>query len=1811
MRTFGIRISLGIIFTILCYSLIGQSNCLNPDNTPFGNDCSKLEFTLSNSEFEFCEGYEGKISIDPSLLNVFDSFFIYWCDGGEIDSFSNTQFEFKNIYDFPDDLMCTNNPYRVIQIDIIAKKTCPNGVSYANAATKIKVNKTPIAKFNFEKIICISDSTFFNNKSCYATGYYWDFGDGKSSNKISPNHKYENTGKYKVTLKAFNQCGISTLEDSISDEIEVIGYPNAIVDVSQNAKDSVVCLNETVTFIDKSNVWSQGNIWTYPNGNNPHKEKTKWKILTSILKKDSLSVGKPDSVHFIDTIVLDFLQIGQYIFSLKSSNKCADSIWTFPINVESAPTVSLSGDTICDTKKYNPTYTINGNTLMTNWSFPGGMPSSSSNKNPGQIMYPPGNNTYKVILDVKANCGNFHEERDVVVVAQSVVSINDPNIKYCKGGDNDTLTANESGGTWSGIGIIDSKKGIFSPKNLIKGIYKIKYKYGIAGCESEDEIEIEVVDAEPITLNNETKCEDSPPFTLTASLSGGTWSGQYISQPNFFHPDSSGVGSFKVFYTRIDAYGCKITKEAEINIQKLPTFIINDPSEFCLDGGPINLNNELVAAVSPPSNNTVFYIDNNLVPNNYNLSSLTAGSHEVIAIHTEGECVVRDTGIINIVQKEVLALSLDDTVCINDNTYQLTANVSPGTWSGTGVNPTTGLIDLSIGVSGDGVYNYIAFPMSSCEVRGSVKIKINDPANTLSVGADTSFCFGPTNARFFGSPSYGTWTGPSINPSGVIDLTTLKTDTTYSFIYCINDNALNDCQACKFKKLTIHSLPLPTFSTDSTTCINEVITFTNTTPPGTFLVSSVKWDFDDGHISNSNPIAINTYDTKDTYYVRLMVLNANGCSNTRIQPVKVTTKPIIDFELNKPPSPCAPYTISAINTTTSEDAFTSYWILNGKRYDTHDFGPITIDSLDDVTNYTLSLFTTNDCGQLIKSTNFIVNPYPRANFGLSYVEGCSPLKIDFSNTTLGRPKSFMWDLGNGKMVNDSLPPSQTYTTADSTITIYHIRLIAKNDCGNDTIDRTVKVKPPNVRAFIESPDDKVCQYDSLSFIAYSTVGATNTWQVITPSGMISGAAGDTATIQFNESGRYKILLFAANCGVHSDSTFVDVLPAPMVDFNIPDFVCVNDSVSFINTSVNIGNSEWDFGDGNMSTESNPKHVYDTSGNYTIKLKAWSSPNHCPNIISKEITIVGKPISSFIADTMNGCQPLLIQFTNQSVGGLHYDWDFGDITGNSTDPNPKHTFDQSGTFKVELTVYDANNCFTDTSIANIVVHPKPKADFSFENKDYCLGYDTIDVQNNSTEAVGFVWKFQSNIDTVIEKAFFPTTFGNHNIELIAISDHNCKDTLIKSVLILASPIADYEVNNNSGCEDLEVVFENKSSNSDRFIWNFGNNFTSVNKDTAYIYTIHGQYTSSLISINDNGCPNDTINRTITVHPKPVAGFNFQKDKECGVPMNVAFSNNSTFYNDAEWLINGSSVSQGFNYNYVFNNDQKYIVDLIVENEYFCKDTIGKEVDIYLQPIAAFEVTDKTCEREEVIIENLSVYANAYEWTIDTKGMTNAESPTVVFEEAGQYNISLIAVYNEFCKDTFSTIIPIQVFTKPTADFDYNTGYNNNIKGEVRFTNKSIDFTALLWHFGDGYTSDSLNPMHEYDINRPIEVQLNAYHENNGLHICIDSVRKVIEPEWIKTFYAPNALVPDHGDDLINKFKPVGVGIKKYHIAIYSPWGEKVWESKDLDENGSPTGYWDGKYQDKTVPQGAYTWRTDITWEDGNVEKVMVGSVTVIR
>ncbi len=70
-------------------------------------------------------------------------------------------------------------------------------------------------KANFSKII-IGRSVYFTNLSLYSSNLEWEFGDGETSNDDNPFHEYADDGVYTVTLRAENECGLNEMKMTIT-----------------------------------------------------------------------------------------------------------------------------------------------------------------------------------------------------------------------------------------------------------------------------------------------------------------------------------------------------------------------------------------------------------------------------------------------------------------------------------------------------------------------------------------------------------------------------------------------------------------------------------------------------------------------------------------------------------------------------------------------------------------------------------------------------------------------------------------------------------------------------------------------------------------------------------------------------------------------------------------------------------------------------------------------------------------------------------------------------------------------------------------------------------------------------------------------------------------------------------------------------------------------------------------------------------------------------------------------------------------------------------------------------------------------------------------------------------------------------------------------------------------------------------------------------------------------------------------------------------------------------------------------------------
>jgi alpha-tubulin suppressor-like RCC1 family protein len=108
----------------------------------------------------------------------------------------------------------------------------------------VMVNPQPKAAFDV-KDICQNDTAFFTNQSLNAKFFYWQFGDGESSQIQSPKHRFKysaNTQTYQVSIQVKDSSGC---KDSLSKNIKVMELPESKFTWIQSGKDYVFKANQT------------------------------------------------------------------------------------------------------------------------------------------------------------------------------------------------------------------------------------------------------------------------------------------------------------------------------------------------------------------------------------------------------------------------------------------------------------------------------------------------------------------------------------------------------------------------------------------------------------------------------------------------------------------------------------------------------------------------------------------------------------------------------------------------------------------------------------------------------------------------------------------------------------------------------------------------------------------------------------------------------------------------------------------------------------------------------------------------------------------------------------------------------------------------------------------------------------------------------------------------------------------------------------------------------------------------------------------------------------------------------------------------------------------------------------------------------------------------------------------------------------------------------------------------------------------------------------------------------------------------------
>ncbi|MFO8086174.1 MAG: PKD domain-containing protein, partial [Bacteroidales bacterium] len=1061
-----------------------------------------------------------------------------------------------------------------------------------------------------------------------------------------------------------------------------------------------------------------------------------------------------------------------------------------------------------------------------------------------------------------------------------------------------------------------------------------------------------------------------------------------------------------------------------------------------------------------------------------------------------------------------------------------------------------------------------------------------------------------------------TFTGTSFNPY------TMAVDSDTIYVQLIAKNSY-DCNPDTMEVMFItHEDPIADFSMDiQTACHPLQVNFTNTSTPTNI---NYYWNFGDGATSTlKNPVHTfsNTSHVNDSVYtIQLIASSGQGCTDTIEKQVTVLALPEADFGY----IPACEGKITHFNDSSvaGTASITLYEWDFGNGNNSYTQNPTNIYDSSGTFTTTLKVTNGNGCVDSI-SKPVTVHPLPNVSYTHDSVV-CVNTPLSIINTTTLSSVS-LWDFGNATQ-STATNPQVTYTSPG----YYQIKLISTTSNGCvDSLSSTVHViEAPNAD-FVSIPDTG-CAPLSVLFQNQST-GYQTTYYWNFGNGQTSNYQHPLPVTysQGNSDTTYYPDLTAVNqCGTDTHSDSILVRPQPVAGMYpnkhqgcSPLTISFSDNLTYGNPDTLI----WIFADTipplvtTQSTFNSPvQYTFYTDSTISQYTVAYIAKNECgSDTVTTDITVYPNEVNAFFnADTLRGCPPFTVNFTNSSLGYTDVSWDFGDGTF-SNQISPAHTYTQPGFYNVELAVTDS--CGYDTANILIRVDSIPVVDF-VKSKDTVCANEPIMFTNTSPNALSSLsWDFGDNNTSNQNNPYHSyDSSGTYNVTLTGYSTtfpNYCPNTITKSVVVLPTPKSVITADTTAGCPPLTVNFQGDSSFN---TWYFGNGNSSVQNIVSQTYYNSGNYTVTLISEYLNGCA-DTSTFGITVHPEPTASFYQSVDSTCVAPSDVLFTNASTGGAGNTWIFgNGSTSTQNDSIWRTFDSTGIYQNYLIVENQYGCVDSTMREFIIYDEPKAqASFKPDSGCRPLSVQFTNSSVNSNHYLWDFGDGNTSTTINPVHQYLTDGQYQVSLIAYGNAACADTSVVKDSVIVYPSPDADFDFthlHTPVQNS--GQVQFNNLTIGGDYFWWDFGDGGSDTAMNPLYRYEMYGDYIVNLLV----ENIYGCQDTVSKPIKISEFHGLYVSNAFSPEMGPDEVRSFKPKGVGLAEYHIYIYDTWGNLIWESTELVD-GEPAEGWDGTDKNgDPMPQDTYVWKIDAifldgtmwpgkTYDDGKTKKY--GTVTLIR
>ena len=637
----------------------------------------------------------------------------------------------------------------------------------------------------------------------------------------------------------------------------------------------------------------------------------------------------------------------------------------------------------------------------------------------------------------------------------------------------------------------------------------------------------------------------------------------------------------------------------------------------------------------------------------------------------------------------------------------------------------------------------------------------------------------------------------------------------------------------------------------------------------------------------------------------------------------------------------------------------------------------------------------NGCGLSMDSVYVKVNPKPTIHFLKSLDSVCFGSAKNIAFSLNGKAP---WNVAytNG-IQNDTIKvvsQSPSYFTKTPTInTIYSILNITdSNSCVVDvnysSEKDTLIVNPIPIANFDIS---KIrCEKNTIIFSDSSKafLDTLTKWYWDLGNGKIRNEISKTPFKDTLQTwGNYTMkLAVESSMGCKSDTLFKSIFinSLPNIKFSKPE-ICLKDAFGQFNDSTTNADGialktwNWNFGDKyatllypNTSTQQNPRHKYDTSGIYYVKLKIVSNAS-CENTLVDSFYVNGAvPKAQFrvINDSIL-CHNQSVKIIDSSwvdfgtIGKLQINW--GDGTADSVVDDPvinngyQHFYKNISApnnlklnYTIKVKAFSGGSCFIDTTTAIHIVAP-PETPIIQTNKNYLCIMDSLLLNTTNNGGVGpFTYSYTSDnaFASILQNRIKGISNGVASVSMKVTDAKNCVYPFdnVFSIPAIDIPIATISAKDTVICNGDSVNVYGAGTNAIKYKWYRNDTLVYTTSIDSIRHNISGIY--SLI-VNDGKC-NSLASAGIKISPLDITqyGFTYNPVVCVGVPIKITTDAKDQYNVHYRWEFGDGfyfSKANPVEHKYVTNGN--FTIKLNVTNDYCPKyyyQVIGKTLKV-ISPI----------------------------------------------------------------------------------------------------------------------------------------------------------------------------------------------------------------------------------------------------------------------